>query len=296
MLPFDFDVPGTVVAGQLLLGLINGFFYALLSIGLALIFGMLRVINFAHGAQYMLGAFVAWLLGQQLGLGFWGALLIAPALVAVLAAALERTMLARIYADDHVNGLLLTIGIGLLLEGGIRYLFGNAVRPYPAPESLSGVLDLGFMLVPKYRVFVVAASLALCLGVWVMIERTPLGARLRAATDDAALVRIFGINVPRMMTLTYAAGAGLAAIAGVIAAPIYQVSPMMGQDLIIVVFAIVVIGGIGSILGTAVTGLVLGVAEAATKVCYPEAAGTVVFIIMAVVILVRPNGLFGREG
>jgi branched-chain amino acid transport system permease protein len=291
-----FDLSGSVVAGQLLLGLVNGFFYALLSIGLALIFGMLRVINFAHGAQYMLGAFVAWMAGRQFGLGFWEALLVAPALVAVLAALLERTMLARIHAEDQVNGLLLTIGIGLLIEGGIRYVFGNAVRPYPPPESLSGVFNLGFMFVPKYRVFVVAASLALCLGVWLTIERSHLGARLRAATDNSTLVSIFGINVPRMMTLTYAAGAGLAAIAGVIAAPIYQVSPLMGQDLIIVVFAIVVIGGIGSILGTAVTGLALGIAEAMTKVFYPEAAATVVFLIMAIVILVRPNGLFGREG
>lgn len=290
-----FDVPFAVLQGQLLLGVINGSFYALLSVGLALIFGMLRVINFAHGAQYMLGAFAGWLLLQYAGLGYWWGLLLAPLIVAGVAVLLERTMLARIYKEDHVSGLLLTLGIGLVLEGSIRFQFGNAVRTYPAPELLSGVFDLGFMIVPRYRAFVVVAALTLCAGVWLLVEKTRVGADLRAATENPTLVQIFGINVPRMMTLTYAAGAGLAATAGVIAAPIYQVSPLMGQDLLIVVFAIVVIGGIGSILGSIVTSVGLGVVEAITKIVYPEASAMVVFIVMALVILFKPNGLFGSD-
>jgi branched-chain amino acid transport system permease protein len=290
-----FDIPVGVLQVELLLGIINGSFYALLSVGLALIFGMLRVINFAHGAQYMLGAFVGWGLLQSFGVGFWWALLLAPLAVALLAVVLERTMLARIYTEDHVSGLLLTLGIGLVIEGAVRYQFGNAVRPYAAPPALAGIFDLGFMVVPRYRCFVVVASLALCTAVWLIIEKTRLGADLRAANENPTLVGIFGINVPRMMTLTYAAGAGLAAMAGVIAAPMYQVSPLMGQSLLIVVFAIVVIGGIGSILGSIVTSLGLGMAEALTKIVYPEASSVVVFIVMAAVILVRPNGLFGSD-
>jgi branched-chain amino acid transport system permease protein len=290
-----FEIPAAALLGQLLLGVINGSFYALLSVGLALIFGMLRVINFAHGAQYMLGAFTGWLLLQYAGLGFWWGLLLAPLMVAVGAAFLERTMLARIYQDDHVSGLLLTLGIGLVIEGLVRLQFGNAVRPYPVPELLSGVFELGFMIVPRYRGFVVVAAMALCTGVWLLVEKTRVGADLRAATENPTLVQIFGINVPRMMTLTYAVGAGLAAIAGVIAAPIYQVSPLMGQDLLIVVFAIVVIGGIGSILGSIVTSVALGVVEALTKIVYPEASAMVVFIVMALVILFKPNGLFGSD-
>jgi len=285
-----FDIPPAVLEGQLLLGIINGCFYALLSVGLALIFGMLRVVNFAHGAQYMLGAFVAWMLLQYAGVGFWWALLLAPLAVALFAVILERTMLSRIYAEDHVTGLLLTLGIGLVIEGTVRFGFGNAVRPYAVPSVLSGIFDLGFMIVPRYRGFVVAASLALCVVVWLIIEKTRLGAYLRAANENPTLVSIFGINVPRMMTLTYAAGAGLAAVAGVIAAPIYQVSPLMGQDLLIVVFAIVVIGGIGSIFGSIVASLALGIAEGVTRIVYPEASAIVVFIVMALVLLVRSEG------
>ena len=289
------DIPIAILQGQLLLGVINGSFYALLSVGLALIFGMLRVVNFAHGAQYMLGAFIGWMLLQYAGLGFWWGLVLAPLVVAAAAVLLERTMLARIYKEDHASGLLLTLGIGLVLEGVVRFQFGNTLRPYPVPQLLSGVFDLGFMVVPRYRGFVVVAALALCTGVWLLIEKTRVGADLRAATEDPTLVQIFGINVPRMMTLTYAAGAGLAAAAGMIAAPIYQVSPLMGQDLLIVVFAIVVIGGIGSILGSIVTSLSLGVVEALARIVYPEASGMVVFIAMALVILFKPNGLFGSE-
>jgi branched-chain amino acid transport system permease protein len=282
-----FGIPLAVLEGQLILGLLNGCFYALLSVGLALIFGMLRVVNFAHGALYMLGAFVGWLLLQYAGFGFWWALLLAPLAVALLATVFERTMLSRVYAEDHVSGLLLTLGIGLVIEGAVSYQFGNAVRPYAVPAALSGVFDLGFMVVPRYRVFVVAASLTLCIAVWLIIERTRLGASLRAANENPMLVRIFGINVPRMMTLTYAAGAGLAAVAGVVSAPIYQVSPLMGQDLLVVVFAIVVIGGIGSIFGSIVASLALGIAEGLTRIVYPEGSAIVVFIVMTLVLLVR---------
>lgn len=291
---FDF-LTNPAFLGQLLLGIINGSFYAVLSIGLAVIFGMLRVINFAHGAQYMMGAFAAWLLLQYMGLSFWWALLLAPIAVGSVGAVMERTMLSRTYKLDHLNALLLTLGFALLFEGTVRYGFGNSVRQYSAPSQLFGVIELGFMVVPTYRAFVVVFSLAICLGVWALIEKTRLGANLRAATENQVLVQVFGINVPMLMTLTYAAGAGLAAVAGVLAAPIYQVSPLMGQDLIIVVFAIVVIGGIGSIMGSIVTSYALGIAEGVAKVFYPEAAGTVVFIVMAAVLLVRPNGLFGRE-
>lgn len=293
-MPTPFDVPVPVLFGQLLLGIINGAFYAMLSLGLALIFGMLRVINFAHGAQYMLGAFLAWILLEYFGLGFWWSLILSPVLVAGIGAVIERTLVARTYRLDHLNALLLTLGIALLSEGIVRYGFGNAVRSYPPPEQLEGVINLGFMVIPIYRAFVVLSSLCLCIAIWLSIEKTQLGAYLRASTEDAVLVQLFGINVPRLMTVTYALGAGLAAIAGVLAAPIYQVSPLMGHDVIIVVFAIVVIGGVGSMLGSIVTSFALGILEGFTKVFLPEATAVVVFLIMVVVLLVRPSGLFGR--
>lgn len=290
-----FEIPLAVLQGQILLGIMNGSFYALLSLGLALIFGMLNVINFAHGSQYMLGAFFSWLLLQFLGIGFWWALLLSPLIVALIAVVLERTMLSRTYRMDHLNALLLTLGLSLITEGVVRYLFGNNSRAYPSPPQLGGVIDLDFMVVPIYRMFIVGCSLLLCLGIWWSVEKTRLGAYLRASTENPVLVQVFGINVPRLMTATYALGAGLAAIAGLLAAPVYQFSPMMGQDLIIVVFAIVVIGGVGSIKGAIVSSYVLGVIEALTKVVYPQAATVVVFAIMAFVLLVRPNGIFGKE-
>jgi branched-chain amino acid transport system permease protein len=291
-----FGVPLQALLGQVLLGLINGSFYAMLSLGLAVIFGLLRVINFAHGAQYMLGAFVAWFLLEQAGIGYWPALLIAPLVVAALAVVIERAALSKLYGLDPLYGLLFTFGLALVLEGLFRWQFGAAGQPYATPDELVGAKNLGFMVLPIYRGFVVVASLAICLAVWLLIERTKFGAYLRAATEDRTLVQVFGVNVPRLLTLTYALGAGLAALAGVLAAPVYQVSPLMGSNLIIIVFAVVVVGGMGSIGGAILTGYALGVLEGLTKVFYPPASSIVIFVVMAVVLLVRPAGLFGREG
>jgi len=288
-------IPPQALFGQLLIGLINGSFYALLSLGLSVIFGLLNIINFAHGAQYMMGAFVAYFLLQYAGLGYWWALLIAPLLMAAIGMALERTTLNRLYHLDHLYGLLLTFGFALVIQGVFRHEFGSSGLPYPIPPQLSGGQNLGFMFLPNYRAWVIVFSVGVCLGTWFVIERTKLGAYLRAATENPALVRAFGINVPRMITLTYGFGAGLAALAGVLAAPIYQVNPLMGADLIIVVFAVVVIGGMGSIMGSVITGFALGVIEGLTKVFYPEASNTVIFVIMAIVLLIRPTGLFGRS-
>jgi branched-chain amino acid transport system permease protein len=290
-----FGIPSTALFGQLLIGLINGSFYALLSLGLAVIFGMLNIINFAHGAQYMMGALAAFLLLQWTGLGYWPALIVAPILVGVVGVIIERTMLQWLYKLDHLYGLLLTFGLVLIIEGVARNYFGSAGLPYTVPESLQGGQNLGFMFLPNYRAWVIVASLFVCLGTWFVIERTRLGAYLRAATENPTLVRAFGINVPLMITLTYGFGVALAAFAGVMAAPIYNVSPQMGSSLIIVVFAVVVIGGMGSIMGAIVTGFGLGVVEGLTKVFFPEASNTVIFVIMAIVLLVRPAGLFGRR-
>jgi branched-chain amino acid transport system permease protein len=290
-----FGIPSAALFGQLLIGLINGSFYALLSLGLAVIFGMLNIINFSHGAQYMLGAFAAYLLLQYSGLGYWPALIVAPVLVGITGMIVERLMLQWLYKLDHLYGLLLTFGLALIIEGVARNYFGSAGLPYTVPESLRGGQNLGFMFLPNYRAWVIVASLAICFGTWFVIERTRLGANLRAATENPTLVRAFGINVPRMITLTYGFGVALAAFAGVMAAPIYNVSPQMGSELIIVVFAVVVIGGMGSILGAIVTGFGLGVIEGLTKVFFPEASNTVIFVIMAIVLLVRPAGLFGRR-
>jgi branched-chain amino acid transport system permease protein len=288
-------IPPEVLFGQLLLGLINGAFYAMLSLGLAVIFGMLNVINFAHGAQYMLGAFVAWMLLQFAGIGYWWALILAPIAVGAFGIVIEKTMLSRLYRLDHLYGLLLTFGIALVIEGMFRHWYGVSGQPYATPALLTGGTNLGFMFLPTYRAWVVAVSLAVCLATWFAIERTRLGSYLRAATENPTLVQAFGINVPRMMTLTYGFGVGLAGLAGVLAAPIYQVNPLMGSHLIIVVFAVVVIGGMGSILGAVVTGFGLGVLEGFTKVFYPEASNIVIFVVMAIVLLLRPAGLFGRE-
>jgi branched-chain amino acid transport system permease protein len=291
----DFGIPSTALFGQLLIGLINGSFYALLSLGLAVIFGMLNIINFSHGAQYMMGAFAAYLILQYSGLGYWPALIIAPIIVGITGIIIERLFLQWLYKLDHLYGLLLTFGLALILEGVARNYFGSAGLPYTVPESLQGGRNLGFMFLPNYRAWVIAASLTVCIATWFVIERTRLGAYLRAATENPTLVRAFGINVPRMITLTYGFGVALAAFAGVMAAPIYNVSPQMGSELIIVVFAVVVIGGMGSILGAIVTGFGLGVIEGLTKVFFPEASNTVIFVIMAIVLLVRPAGLFGRR-
>jgi branched-chain amino acid transport system permease protein len=291
-----FGVPSQALFGQLLIGLINGSFYALLSLGLAVIFGMLNIINFSHGAQYMMGAFAAYLILQYSGLGYWPALIIAPILVGITGIIIERLFLQWLYKLDHLYGLLLTFGLALIFEGVARNYFGSAGLPYTVPESLQGGRNLGFMFLPNYRAWVIAASLTVCIATWFVIERTRLGAYLRAATENPTLVRAFGINVPRMITLTYGFGVGLAALAGVMAAPVYNVSPQMGSELIIVVFAVVVIGGMGSILGAIVTGFGLGVIEGLTKVFFPEASNTVIFVIMAIVLLVRPAGLFGRRG
>jgi branched-chain amino acid transport system permease protein len=281
--------------GQLLIGLINGSFYALLSLGLAVIFGMLNIINFAHGAQYMMGAFVAIFLLDYAGLGYWWALLVAPLVIGVFGIAIERLFLQWLYKLDHLYGLLLTFGLALIIEGTFRNYFGSSGLPYPMPAQLQGGQNLGFMFLPNYRAWVIVLSLAVCLSVWFVIERTKLGAYLRAATENPTLVRAFGINVPRMITLTYGFGVALAALAGVMAAPIYSVSPQMGANLIIVVFAVVVIGGMGSIMGAIVTGFGLGIVEGLTKVFFPEASNTVIFVIMAIVLLIRPAGLFGRS-
>ena len=288
-------IPLPALLGQLVLGLINGSFYALLSLGLAVIFGMLRVINFAHGAQYMLGAFTGWLLLHYLGIGYWPALLLVPLIVAALGVVIERTMLVRLYSVDPLYGLLLTFGLALILEGLFRAEFGTSGQPYSPPYPFTGVLRLGFMFLPAYRGWVIVASLIVCLATWVLIEKTRFGAYLRAATENPQLVQAFGVNVPLLLTLTYALGAGLAGFAGILAAPVYQVSPLMGQELIIVVFAVVVIGGMGSIMGAIVTGYLLGLLEGLTKVFYPPAANITVFVIMAVVLLTRPAGLFGKE-
>ena len=288
-------VPTQALFGQLLIGLINGSFYAMLSLGLAVIFGLLNIINFAHGAQYMMGAFVAYFLLQWSGLGYWWALLAAPIIVGLFGIVLERTMLKRLYSLDHLYGLLLTFGFALVIQGMFRHQFGSSGLPYSMPALLEGGHNLGFMFLPNYRAWVIVFSLALCLGTWYMIERTKLGSYLRAATENPSLVQAFGVNVPRMVTLTYGFGVALAGVAGVLAAPIYQVNPLMGADLIIVVFAVVVIGGMGSIMGSIITGFALGVIEGLTKFFYPEASNTVIFVIMALVLLVRPTGLFGRE-
>jgi branched-chain amino acid transport system permease protein len=290
-----FGIPTQALFGQLLIGLINGSFYALLSLGLAVIFGLLNIINFTHGAQYMLGAFAAYFMLGKAGVGYWWALLIAPLVVGAIGIAIERLMLARLYKLDHLYGLLLTFGLALIIQGTFRHEFGSAGLPYSMPQELAGGRNLGFMFLPNYRAWVIIASLAICLGTWYVIERTKLGAYLRAATENPQIVQSFGINVPRMITLTYGFGVGLAALAGVMAAPIYQVSPQMGSDLIIVVFAVVVIGGMGSILGSIITGFALGLIEGLTKVFYPEASNTVIFIIMAIVLLIKPAGLFGTQ-
>jgi branched-chain amino acid transport system permease protein len=289
-----FGIPPQALFGQLLLGLINGSFYAILSLGLAVIFGLLNIINFAHGAQYMMGAFVAWGVLQYAGLGYWWSLLLAPIAVGLFGVLLERTLLKHLYKLDHLYGLLLTFGLALIIQGLFRNQFGSSGLPDPIPPQLTGGHNLGFMFLPNYRGWVVAFSLLICLATWYVIERTKLGSYLRAATENPTLVQAFGINVPRMITLTYGFGVALAAVAGVLAAPIYQVSPLMGADLIVIVFAVVVIGGMGSIMGSIVTGFILGLIEGLTKVFYPEASNTVIFVIMAVVLLLKPAGLFGR--
>jgi branched-chain amino acid transport system permease protein len=289
-----FGIPPQALFGQLLIGLINGSFYAMLSLGLSVIFGLLNIINFTHGAQYMMGAFAAYFLLQYAGLGYWWALLLAPVAVGVVGVALERFLLKRLYSLDHLYGLLLTFGLGLIIQGVFRNSFGSSGLPYAIPSQLTGGRNLGFMVLPNYRAWVIVFSLGVCLATWFVIERTKLGSYLRAATENPALVQAFGINVPRMITLTYGFGVALAALAGVLAAPIYQVNPLMGADLIIVVFAVVVIGGMGSIMGSIVTGFGLGLVEGLTKVFYPEASNTVIFVIMALVLLVKPAGLFGR--
>jgi branched-chain amino acid transport system permease protein len=292
---FDFlGIPPQALFGQLLLGLINGAFYALLSLGLAVIFGLLNIINFAHGALYMMGAFVAWFLLRYAGLGYWWALVMAPPIVGAIGIVIEQLFLKWLYRLDHLYGLLLTYGLALIIQGSFRQEFGSSGLPYQIPYELTGGQRLGFMFLPNYRAWVVVFSIAICLLTWFMIERTKLGAYLRAATENPTLVRAFGVNVPRMITLTYGFGVGLAALAGVLAAPIYQVNPLMGADLIIVVFAVVVIGGMGSIMGSVVTGFGLGIIEGLTKVFYPEASSTVIFVVMVIVLLVKPAGLFGR--
>jgi len=286
--------PAPAMFAQLLVGLINGAFYAMLSLGLAVIFGLLNIINFTHGAQYMVGAFCAWFLLNTLGLGYWPALILAPIIVGALGIAIERLLLRHIYGLDHLYGLLLTFGLALIIEGVFRHQFGSSGQPYAIPPELQGGRNLGFMFLPNYRAWVIVASLVVCLATWFTIERTRLGAYLRAATENPVLVQAFGINVPRMITLTYGAGVALAALAGVMAAPIYQVSPLMGSNIIITVFAVVVIGGMGSILGAIVSGFSLGLVEGLTKVFYPEASSTVIFVIMALILLVKPAGFFGR--
>jgi len=290
-----FGVPTQALFGQLLIGLINGSFYALLSLGLAVIFGLLNIINFTHGAQYMMGAFVAWYLLNKAGLGYWWALVLAPIAVGLFGMIIERTMLKQLYKLDHLYGLLLTFGLALIIQGLFRHEYGSSGLPYAIPSQLSGGQNLGFMFLPNYRAWVIVFSLVVCFSTWFVIEKTKLGSYLRAATENPELVRAFGINVPRMITLTYGFGVGLAALAGVMAAPIYSVNPLMGADLIIVVFAVVVIGGMGSIMGSILTGFGLGVVEGLTKVFYPEASNTVIFIIMAIVLMIRPAGLFGTQ-
>jgi branched-chain amino acid transport system permease protein len=290
-----FGYPVPVILGQLMLGLVNGSFYAMLSLGLAVIFGLLGVVNFAHGAFYMLGAFAALIGLEQLGINYWLALLLAPLVVGAFGIVLERLMLRQIYKLDPLYGLLLTFGWALIFEGVMRDRYGSSGQSYPVPDALQGVVNLGFMILPIYRAWVIVASMVVCLGTWFVIERTRLGATLRAATENPRLVQAFGLNVPVIVMLTYGAGVGLAALAGVLSAPVIQVSPLMGTSLVVVVFAVVVIGGMGSILGAIVSGLALGMVEGATKVIYPEASNIVVFVIMAIVLVLRPAGLFGRE-
>jgi branched-chain amino acid transport system permease protein len=290
-----FGIPLQAVLGQLMLGLVNGSFYAMLSLGLAVIFGLLGIVNFAHGALYMIGAYVAWLAMEKWGIGFWWSLLLAPLVVGALGVAAERLLLKHLYKLDPLYGLLLTFGLALIAEGVFRDQFGVSGQSYSVPEALQGATNLGFMVLPNYRAWVVVASLVVCFATWYVIEKTRIGAYLRAGTENPRLVEAFGVNVPLMITLTYAFGCALAAFAGVLAAPVIQVSPLMGQNLIIVVFAVVVIGGMGSIMGAILTGLGLGVIEGLTKVFYPEASSTVVFVIMVIVLLIRPAGLFGKE-
>lgn len=290
-----FGIPLQAFLGQLLLGLVNGSFYAILSLGLAVIFGLLGIVNFAHGALYMMGAYVAWACLEVLGLNYWVALLLAPIVIGVLGMVIERTLLRQLYRIDPIYGLLLTFGLALIAEGIFRDRFGVSGQQVPVPELLQGATNLGFMVLPNYRAWVVVASLIVCFGTWFLIERTRLGSYLRAGTENPALVQAFGVNVPLMVMLTYAGGAALAAVAGVLAAPVIQVTPLMGSNLIIVVFAVVVIGGMGSILGSILTGLALGLIEGLTKVFYPEASNIVVFVIMAIVLMIRPAGLFGKE-
>ena len=290
---FGVSLPGLL--SQLLLGLVNGSFYAILSLGLAVIFGLLNVINFAHGALFMTGALLTWMAMNYFGINYWSMLVLAPLVVGLFGVLIERLMLRWIYKLDHLYGLLLTLGLTLVIEGVFRSVYGVSGLGYDTPELLEGATNLGFMIMPNYRAWVVVASVVVCIGTWYVIEKTKLGAYLRAGTENPRLVEAFGINVPVMVTLTYAFGAALAAFAGVLAAPVYQVTPLMGQNLIIVVFAVVVIGGMGSIMGSILTGLGLGVVEGFTKVFYPEASSTVVFVIMAIVLLIRPAGLFGKE-
>jgi branched-chain amino acid transport system permease protein len=290
-----FGIPIQAFLGQLLLGLVNGSFYAMLSLGLAVIFGLLGIVNFAHGALYMMGAYVAFIALDKFGINYWITLILAPLVVGAIGVVIERTLLKHLYKIDPIYGLLLTFGLALIAEGVFRDQFGVSGQSYPVPELLQGATNLGFMVLPNYRAWVVVASLTVCLGTWFIIERTRLGAYLRAGTENPALVQAFGINVPVMVMLTYGAGAGLAALAGVLAAPIIQITPLMGSNLIIIVFAVVVIGGMGSILGSILTGLALGLIEGLTKVFYPEASSIVVFVIMAIVLMIRPAGLFGKE-
>ncbi len=290
-----FDIPVQAWAGQILIGLINGSFYAILSLGLSVIFGLLNIANFAHGAFYMMGAFATWMLGNYLGLGYWPSLLLAPLIVGVIGMVLERLFLSKVYKFDHTYSMLLTLGMTLMIESLFRNAYGTSGLPYSAPEALQGGTRLGSIFMPNYRLWVIAASLVTCVTTWFFIEKTRLGSYLRAATENATLVRALGINVPRMLTLTYGCGVGLAALAGVLAAPIYGASPSMGSDLLIVVFAVVVIGGMGSIFGSVLTGFIIGLAEGITKVIYPEASTTVVFVIMIIVLLVKPAGLFGES-
>jgi branched-chain amino acid transport system permease protein len=290
-----FGIPYPALFGQLMIGLINGSFYALLSLGLAVIFGMLHVVNFAHGAQYMLGAFIAWFLLEKLGISYWAGIFIAPVAVAVFGALIERGLLSQLRGKDPIYGLLLTFGLAMTLEGTFQYFYGSSGRSYGVPAGLTGGMNLGFMYMPIYRGWVIAASLIICATTWVLIEKTRVGVYLRAATEKSVQTQSFGINVPLLITLTYAVGAGLAALAGVLAAPIYQVGALMGQNIIIVVFAIVVIGGMGSIFGAVATAYMLGLVEAITKIYYPQGSSIAVFVVMAIILLVRPAGLFGKE-
>ncbi|HOB93929.1 MAG TPA: branched-chain amino acid ABC transporter permease [Aquabacterium sp.] len=290
-----FGIPLQAFLGQLLLGLVNGSFYAMLSLGLAVIFGLLGIVNFAHGALYMIGAYTAFMLTEKLGIGFWGALVVAPLVVGAIGVVIERTLLKHLYNIDPIYGLLLTFGLALIAEGIFRDQFGVSGQQYAVPDLLQGATNLGFMVLPNYRGFVIFASLAICIATWYLIERTRLGSYLRAGTENPKLVQAFGVNVPLMVMLTYGAGAGLAALAGVLAAPVIQLTPLMGSNLIIIVFAVVVIGGMGSIMGSILTGLFLGLVEGLTKVFYPEASSIVVFVIMAIVLMIRPAGLFGKE-